>query len=265
MNDIVKQIEEKGYKLYKGHGSGKHIYTFEIENIESINYGAVCVKTPDGEYKTIVGRLDQPVYIGDKTLKTSRRELIEAMYHPSENDWCILEHGYGLQTKEWFTNAYKQLGMIDYKCFECGGVGVKDVPVENETTKPFETMFINGSADISVVDGNYVLQIFNQADIDAFFCYQFKFKQEPHMEDVHAAFSLKELEGEIGCGRKAIVKYQEFSNEMIWFENPEIINKIIRSHKALQMFFTDGENLEVTLKDIDNDTPDFTQGYGGRK
>lgn len=179
--NILERIKERGYEVMKS----KY---FNENNPYAVNYGSLVIKTPSGEIKPIIGRLDKPLFIKDRTLQTSRRELIAAVYNPNENGWCLLENGYDLRSKSIFDKAKIQIGLKNYKSEEEG------TSIENESTKEFPTHFVNGIAQLTLIDGDYVVQLFHQADVDCFITDTFIFDCEPTMEKFHVAYDLVQFE-----------------------------------------------------------------------
>ena len=179
--NILERIKERGYEVMKAGD-------YDEDNPYAFNYGHLVIRTPKGEVKSVVGRLDTPLYIGDKTLQTSRRELIIAIYNPDENALCLLDNGYDLKSKAAFDKAKVQLGLKDFKSEEEGN------SLENESTKEFPTRFVNGNAELTYVNGDYAVQLFHQADIDCFITDTFVFDHEPTMEEFHAAYDLTQFE-----------------------------------------------------------------------
>ena len=214
---LLLEIEKRGYSLHKGVVLGEKIYTSDFsgascDNLKSKDYGRLYITTPIGENKNIVGHLDTNICIGDKDLKTTRRELIDLIYSPNEEGWCVLENHYGLRTLRWIEGVKKKLCLLSFECLELPDNNV----IENNTT-PFMTSFLNANADISEVNGKAVVQLFTQADIDVFLCYQFKFdkpKAEVTDKDVSRAYALYEFEGDIAGGRM-----YEYISEEHWLDD----------------------------------------------
>ena len=206
---ILERIKERGYEVMKAGD-------YDKDNPYAFNYGHLSIKTPSGNVKSIVGTLDRPLYIKDKTLQTSRRELIEAIYHPDKNGWCLLENGFDLKSKSVFEKAEEQLGLKSYKTEEEGA------SVENESTVKFLTHFVNGEAYLTVIDGEYVVQLFHQADIDCFITDTFVFDHEPTLEEFHAAYDLMQFKVYLMCKR-----IKEIDGEMYWFEQLEKYKELL--------------------------------------
>ena len=198
--DILERIKERGYEVMKADYD-------DVDNPYAFNYARVVIKTPIGNIKPIIGTLDRPLYIKDRTLQTSRRELIEAIYHPDKNGWCLLENGFDLKSKSVFDKAEAQFGLKGYKTEEEGA------SVENESTAKFPTHFVNGEAYLTVLNGEYVIQLFHQADIDCFITDTFVFNHEPTLEEFHAAYDLMQFKGCLVCKR-----IKEINDGVYWFE-----------------------------------------------
>lgn len=228
MGDILEKIKEKGYTICKGYTFGDKIYTNGCEDKRSLNYGKLCIINPKGKKETIVGKLDTDIYIGDKTLKTSRRELIELIYKPDEDGWCYLNNHYGLRTKEFIQRVYDDIHLLTAKSFEVGGSD--DKSVENSSTTEFEAYYFNGSADISLVDDKYVVQIYTQADIDVFMCYQFTFACKPSIENVHTAMDIFQFPMVFLKG------IDEYKNDIHWLDREEAKAVILSEYSNLKKY-----------------------------
>lgn len=126
---------------------------------------------------------------------------------PTENGWCLLENGFDLKSKSVFGKAETQLGLKSYKTEEEG------TSVENESTIKFLTHFVNGEAYLTVLNGEYVVQLFHQADIDCFITDTFVFNHEPTLEEFHVAYDLMQFKVYLMCKR-----IKEIDGEMYWFE-----------------------------------------------
>lgn len=198
--DILERIKERGYEVIKAGD-------YNEDNPYAFNYAHLAIRTPSGNVKPIVGTLDRPLYIKDKTLQTSRRELIEAIYHPDKNGWCLLENGFDLKSKSVFEKIETQLGLKSYKTEEEGA------SVENESTAKFPTHFVNGEAYLTVLNGEYIVQLFHQADIDCFITDTFVFNHKPMLEEFHAAYDLMQFKVHIMCKR-----IKEINDGVYWFE-----------------------------------------------
>lgn len=228
MENILEKISERGYKICKGYESGNKVNTWGCDDKYCLNYGSLCVITPKNEIKTIIGRLDTPLYIGDKTLKTSRRELIETVYHPDEEGWCVLENHYDLRTKAFIQSVYQDIDLVSAKCFEIGGSD--DSVVKNDSTIEFEAYYYNGNADISLVDNDYVVQIYTQAEIDTFLCYQLSFKKKPSVEDVHIAMDIMKLPSVF------LTRMHEMVDGIHWLDRPYTKGEILIEYNSLKKY-----------------------------
>lgn len=198
--DILERIKERGYEVMKAGD-------YDEDNPYAFNYGHLAIRTPKGEVKSITGKLDTPLYIGDNTLKTTRKELILAVYKPDENALCLLDNGYDMRSKAVFDKAKLQLGLKSFKSEEEGA------SIENESTVKFPTHFVNGEAYLTVLNGEYVVQLFHQADIDCFITDTFTFNHEPSKEEFHASYDLTQFKVYLMCKR-----IKEINDGVYWFE-----------------------------------------------
>lgn len=217
MGKITDKLKEMGYELHKGHDLCGTISTYGNDDINSINYGSAYIVLPNGERKNITGKLEQPICIGKERFQTCRRDIIIELYNPSEEELFILDNGYSMRTKKVLKKAYESIDLIGIKVFEMGG-GDSNV-VENETTKPFETNFLNGTADITELDGKFIVQVYHQADIDVFECYQYIFSGMPDKKAVFIAYDLWSLESGLWHG----LRIKEYEDGIFWTQRKDVV------------------------------------------
>ena len=137
---MYEQIISEGYEILKG--KNYKPCQFEVE-----------IKVPTGEIKRVPGYLDQPIYIGKDKFQTSRREMIQYLYSPSEEEWCIHQNGYGLRTKKYLDATAQRIGLIDVKYTEDEG------DVTHDTSKKIG-IYANAEDYLTQIDGKYIYQIF---------------------------------------------------------------------------------------------------------
>ena len=136
------------------------------------------------------GALDTVNYIcdtdGSKTPYT-KRDIINALYTPTKEEWCSYENGYSVATHEYLGIVKKQIGLIETR--------VRN-NYEFTSTEIINTDFLDKGAEISVmiqVGKKYLVQIpvRNNDDLTV---YIFVFTKKPTPLSVHAAYRLMELE-----------------------------------------------------------------------
>lgn len=192
----IEKIEAEGYKVKKGYLSFGKPYAPDEKN-------PYCfyLETPDGELKTVYGvGLDDNFYVGKDKIPATRREIINELYSPTEEEWCKIQYNYSLRTKRYLDEVAKDIGLINYSC------GEDEEKIENETTHT-EPIFINAQTYLSKVNETYVVQSFVWA-VDHEVVYTYTFNRKPDIETVKTAqdlekckeyFSLRKISEEFCC------------------------------------------------------------------
>lgn len=148
------------------------------------------IKTPSGTKQHINDTLDTENYIIDtdgSKISYTRRQIINELYSPTEEDWCVYENGYSLSTQEYLNIVKKQIGLTE--------IQIRN-DYEFTSSKIINTDFLDGNAEISVmlqIGKKYLVQmpIRNNDDLTV---YIFVFTKKPSPISVHAAYRLIELE-----------------------------------------------------------------------
>lgn len=185
--NIIEKLKAEGYEVVKGKSSDNRNYDVDIIN-------------PQGEKREVSGvLLDTIIKISPKLIETTRRELIQALYNPSEDDWIYYEHRCDRRTYDYLESIAKEIGFVNFERFE-----FEDGEwIENETTKKisigFETFFISRVNDIFKVQVEYKYYEMDEVVVNTY-----TFVSEPSEKDIIIAVKLQDLKAGLLCYRYKI-------------------------------------------------------------
>lgn len=172
----VSEIEKAtGYKFEKGWCMANKI----LNDNSSCGF-SVCVKKPNGELNNITGKLDAPIYISSKEYATTRREIIQYLYNPTEEEWCYHSNHYSLKTKNYLDKIASKIGFL----------GVKsniDNLIENETTT--KVAFFSNITLSRVADEWYVQKC--SSYIDDWSVTTYVFNHKPSEKEMQTALKIE--------------------------------------------------------------------------
>jgi hypothetical protein len=171
----LDEIKAKGYDIIPDDVNRKYV----------ANWYHMLIVTPDGRNLNFTGLLDAPASIGGIT--TTRREITNELFHPSEDDWFIYEHGYSKRTGQYFDSVAHSIGLLDYKEHE---VGCDKDLVSLEKTEPFDS-YLNAELVYGQYEDKHVIQYITRPDIDVYLCAQIVFSHKPTRDAVKTAIDLE--------------------------------------------------------------------------
>lgn len=154
------------------------------------------IKDPSGTEQHINDMLDTESYIiatdGSK-ISYTRRQIINELYSPTEEDWCVYENGYSLSTQEYLRTMQKRIGLIETRT---------RTDYEFVSTLIINTDFLTNhkeNATFLQIGKRYFVQmpIFNNDDLSM--VYVFVFSKKPTPISVHTAYRLTELMDKFYC------------------------------------------------------------------
>lgn len=208
----MKKLEEMlvlGYRFE--HGRLNYRYgedPNEIIEHDTDPYALVII-TPDGEKIELHAMLDRPLTVGG--IATTRRELIEALFHPSEEDLCQYEFHYGVRTKNYFAAVLSDIGMLSYTEYS----DMYD-PAQIPKFEAMSTMQLTANCEIKIGEygeGRYIIEYIVPCNIDSYILVQMVFDHYPSREDITTAIEVESTKKEMrrhgneetykcrGCGR----------------------------------------------------------------
>ena len=199
MRNIIEQIEDLGYKVYKGSTdytqSEERIDNYGTYNPYHINYGHLCVKKPDGKVVNITGALSEKFQIGG--IETTREELIKELYKPTDEEWFIFQHGYSTETEEKFKFLCNDHGLLKYTIDDPDHVNEKP---EYDKKEPIKTPFINAEDEMLFYIGDeYMVELTVRADADSWVVYRYWFDKVPNNEDITFAYNISQIKLKLKC------------------------------------------------------------------
>ena len=178
----VRKINQLGYQIKKGALIAQNCIVESPMQFYLVN--------PNGKQIDCPVNLDGNIYVSEEKITFTRREIIQYLYNPSEEEWQYFEYGYSKRTEEYLEKVKHNIGLVSYKTDELG-----DHPnVDNETTKKVDYSAYSSTYKTKISDDKYVVQDFYQYNIDGIRVFTLYFNKYPTDKMITTAFHIIDVE-----------------------------------------------------------------------
>ena len=197
----VRKINQLGYQIKKGALIAQNCIVESPMQFYIVN--------PNGKQVDCPVNLDGTIYVSEEKIPFTRREIIQVLYNPSEEEWQYYEYGYSKKTQQYLEKVKNNIGLETYKSDELG----EHNNVDNETTQKVDYSAYSSTYRTKISDNKYVVQDFYQYDIDGIRVLTLYFNKYPSDKTIRTAFHVVDVEENMSeaYNRKYKETYKDYS------------------------------------------------------
>lgn len=212
----IDEIRATGYDVIPGSTIDGLRVSDVDQNFLSNKY-LMVISTPDGRKINFTGHLDDPASIGNPPVMTTRREMINEVFHPTQDDWYEFENGYSKRTGTYLDTIGKKIGLLNCNSYSSDWAGAEDGSAKFEKIGTV-AQFINTIVEYGKCEKGYVVQYSVLHDIDSSSYTQMIFGQLPSKEDVWTAIEVKRVKDLLRFRNREVYTCHECGRVVYWLD-----------------------------------------------